>query len=537
LLVTGGTLPYTYSWAPVSGATSSLTGLAPGHYSVTVTDQNGGGCSESESFDLSNLNGPSLSFNQNNISCFGACNGSVIAVSTGTAATTFTWSTGSNVAGSGTACAGVITLTASANGCKAVHSFSLTENPKLELAYFLKPVSCINTCDGIVDLQPIGGKLSYSFAGTTASNISQTPTLCAGNYTLSVTDAAGCRLDSVIALKNPAPISPTVNSLNSSCSSVPDGSASVAVSGGKPNYKYLWHGPASYTANTGNITNIFSGTYSLSVTDSLGCKKDSVLQIITTVTIDANAGPDTVVCPGSSVVLSGLSSVGAVDYKWFQLPGTSVSATTPSFVLANAEDGLIYRYELLTISSTPGCTDRDTIVISTYSIPYIDAGPSYTIPVFATVTIGGNPTTSGAIGSVTWSPAFSLSDINLENPVASNTIGMTYTASLAYGKGCIVSDTMQVLLYPEVKINNGFSPNNDGKNDYWYIDYLEQFPDNTVEIYNRWGEQLFYSKGYKTPFDGKYKGHNLPVGTYYYVIHLNHPAYPKPYTGPLTIFR
>ncbi len=96
---------------------------------------------------------------------------------------------------------------------------------------------------------------------------------------------------------------------------------------------------------------------------------------------------------------------------------------------------------------------------------------------------------------------------------------------------------MVVSLYPEVIINNGFSPNSDGKNDRWVIDYLEQFPENTVEIYNRWGEQLFFSRGYHTPFDGTYKGKKLPVGTYYYVIHLNHPAYPKPYTGPLTIFR
>jgi len=93
------------------------------------------------------------------------------------------------------------------------------------------------------------------------------------------------------------------------------------------------------------------------------------------------------------------------------------------------------------------------------------------------------------------------------------------------------------VLFPEVKISNGFSPNGDGKNDTWIIDYIDQFPDNTVEIFNRWGEQLFYSKGYATPFNGNFHGKDLPVGTYYYVINLNHPAYTKAYTGPLTIFR
>ncbi|MGZ3900678.1 MAG: T9SS type B sorting domain-containing protein, partial [Bacteroidia bacterium] len=53
----------------------------------------------------------------------------------------------------------------------------------------------------------------------------------------------------------------------------------------------------------------------------------------------------------------------------------------------------------------------------------------------------------------------------------------------------------------------------------------------------RWGELLFRSEGYNVPFDGKYNNKDLPVGTYYHIINLNHPAYPKPYTGPLTIFR
>ena len=103
--------------------------------------------------------------------------------------------------------------------------------------------------------------------------------------------------------------------------------------------------------------------------------------------------------------------------------------------------------------------------------------------------------------------------------------------------GCFNSDTVTVYVYPEIKIPNGFSPNGDGKNDVWQIDFIDQFPDCEVEVYNRWGEQLFYSKGYAIPFNGQYKGKNLPVGTYYYVVKLNHPNYPKPYTSPLTIFR
>ena len=96
---------------------------------------------------------------------------------------------------------------------------------------------------------------------------------------------------------------------------------------------------------------------------------------------------------------------------------------------------------------------------------------------------------------------------------------------------------MHVYLYPELNITSGFTPNSDGKNDLWIIDYIDQFPAVTVDIFNRWGDSIFSSTGYETPFDGKYKGADLPVGTYYYVIKINHPGYPKPITGPLTIFR
>lgn len=536
LNVTGGTTPYTFSWSPVASSASTVTGLAPGSYTVKVTDQNGAGCAETINFDLSNLSSPSLSYSQTNVSCFSLCNGSVNAISTGTAATTFSWSTGSSSANSGSTCAGILSLTASANGCQTVKSFTILQPPELEFNYNVKNLSCLNACDGLLTLQPLGGELMYTFAGTTASNTNQTSTLCAGDYTFTITDALGCQVDSVVQLKNPTPITTTLNSANSSCSSMADGSATVVVSGGTPKYSYLWNGPASFTADAVSISNIFSGSYTLSVTDSLGCRKDSVLQIVTTVTIEANAGRDTLACPGSSIQMSGLKSAGAVSFRWSQLfPASSLTvATTPTFALTNATDS--YTFELLATSSVAGCFDRDSVVVTIYTVPYLDAGPSYTIPVFSSVTIGGNPTTGGA-GTVTWSPGFTLNDVNIENPVASNSVAITYTASLAYGSGCIVSDTMQVVLYPEIRINNGFSPNGDGKNDRWYIDYLEQFPDNTVEVFNRWGERLFNSKGYQTPFDGTYKGKDLPVGTYYYIIRLNHPAYPEPYTGPITIFR
>jgi len=101
-------------------------------------------------------------------------------------------------------------------------------------------------------------------------------------------------------------------------------------------------------------------------------------------------------------------------------------------------------------------------------------------------------------------------------PVISDTLGcsgvpITFTITIEPSANNIA----QTLVIP-----NTFTPNGDGINDTWVIKSLENYPNCTVEIYNRWGEKLYSSIGYAIPWDGTYKGANLPVGTYYYIINL-----------------
>jgi len=67
-------------------------------------------------------------------------------------------------------------------------------------------------------------------------------------------------------------------------------------------------------------------------------------------------------------------------------------------------------------------------------------------------------------------------------------------------------------------IPNVFSPNGDGINDKWEVPHLAKYPGCSVQIFTRYGQQIFYSDGYDQPWDGTFKGKLMPVGTYYYVI-------------------
>ena len=78
-----------------------------------------------------------------------------------------------------------------------------------------------------------------------------------------------------------------------------------------------------------------------------------------------------------------------------------------------------------------------------------------------------------------------------------------------------------------VEIFNEFSPNGDGINDYFQIDGIENYPNNRLEIYNRWGNIVFEMKAYDNSWDGtstvRYtieKDNKLPIGVYFYILHL-----------------
>ncbi|MRX68642.1 DUF11 domain-containing protein, partial [Flavobacterium resistens] len=73
-----------------------------------------------------------------------------------------------------------------------------------------------------------------------------------------------------------------------------------------------------------------------------------------------------------------------------------------------------------------------------------------------------------------------------------------------------------------LKIWNEFSPNDDGQNDTFYIDCITQYPDNELSIFNRWGNLVYFKKGYDNTWDGKEKGSakTLPEGTYFYILDL-----------------
>jgi gliding motility-associated-like protein len=140
-------------------------------------------------------------------------------------------------------------------------------------------------------------------------------------------------------------------------------------------------------------------------------------------------------------------------------------------------------------------------------------------------------------GPFTWSPTSGLSNGSSANPIASPATTTTYTVSMQVG-GCTYSASVLVEVIRRILPPNTITPNGDGKNDVWLIVGIEDYPGAEVLIFDRWGQKVFSSTGYREPWDGTRNGNRLPDATYYYHIQLNQlEGRAPPYTGFISIVR
>jgi gliding motility-associated-like protein len=151
-------------------------------------------------------------------------------------------------------------------------------------------------------------------------------------------------------------------------------------------------------------------------------------------------------------------------------------------------------------------------------MPAVNAGPD------KVVLEGGQVTLTPSVNSIApvtylWTPSTYLNNPAISNAVVNSPLtDMTYLLKVTTDNGCSATDQVFVKLLKKVAIPNIFSPNGDGVHDTWVIQYLESYPGCTVDIYNRYGQHIYHSEGYGTPWDGKVNGKPVPVGTYYYIV-------------------
>ncbi len=194
-----------------------------------------------------------------------------------------------------------------------------------------------------------------------------------------------------------------------------------------------------------------------------------------------------------------------------------------TFVLTITETASIYR-----------CYNNDSVTVNLY--------PSTDLEVTEdTFVISGQSiqleATGGPFDQYRWEPETGLDNPTAYNPIATPPESTWYFVFVLNGYGCEEVDSLFIDVIEDIQAYNVFSPNGDGINDYFEIKNAERYPKMLVEVYSRWGDQLFSTVGYGSgnEWDGTARGKEAPVGTYYYIIIPYQGA--KPISGNVTIIR
>lgn len=545
--ITGGVPPYSINWAGPGGTTVALdttdvSGLCGGEYILTVTDARG--CTNATPFTVASGLPIAANLVFQGETCNGPCDGTASVAPTGGSGSgyTYNWQPG-NPVGQGTdqvsgLCPGnwTVTITDGA-GCDTTYAFTIAPFTPITPVATVQQVPCNGACNGSISLNTTGGVGNLSYAWTpdpgTGQGTATAGGLCAGQYSVTITDAAGC--DTVVSytITEPTALLAVVDTVvSTSCNSAPDGAVDISISGGAGGYTVAWAGPNGFVSGAEDINGLFTGSYQAIVTDSAGCQTTVQVNVGTLNNLTANAGPDVFMCSGGDVVLDGSGSQGGSTYQWTDAQGGPVG--TDTIVNLGAMPDGVYTY-VLTVTDGP-CTDADTVVFTVWPMPIADAGPDKVVYVEGTTGLGGSP--SGPPGSsFVWQPDSLLNNGGVPNPDATVNATTWFQLTVTSTEGCVGIDSVLVTVVPEVKVPSGFTPNGDGHNDTWVLDFAVLFPDIDVQVFSRWGEPLFRSIGYHVPWDGKYDGKLVPMGTYYYVIELHDPRFPEALTGPLTVIR
>lgn len=275
----GGTGPYQYFW-PNSFQGSCQMGLFANSYVVTATDANG--CSQQIAVDVQNVPGPVAGIiNAQDVSCFGVCDGSATVGIVGGSSGPFTvqWDAGTGSQISPTAsnlCAGIYGVQITdTNGCSASTSVTIVEPPILLVNTTSTDPLCNNSCNGTAYVDVVGGTTTYAYqwvnsTGITIGNNDSIANLCAGTYSILVTDAHGCQEGETFILDNPPLLTGSSTIQNVSCFGSCDGQMSVTPLGGTSPYTVSW-GTNAGNQQTPTAYGLCNGAYTATVTDFNGC--------------------------------------------------------------------------------------------------------------------------------------------------------------------------------------------------------------------------------------------------------------------------
>ncbi|MFN0201323.1 MAG: choice-of-anchor L domain-containing protein [Bacteroidia bacterium] len=515
----GGGGSYTYTWDtnPAQyGATG--TNLFAGTYTITVDD---GNCTKTHNLAVTQPPALTISSSSSGLNCNGDVNATATVIVTGgTLPYTFSWATNplqASFTATGLAAGDYPFYLIDANGCKTYTIQSIIDPPALNLTQSQTNVRCYGNSSGSATVNVTGGTPPYLYAWTGGVSTTATATgLFAGNYTVVVTDAKGCQISTSYTIIQPfEPIDIVLNADSVSCFGSNDGTASVVAFGGTPPYTYTWNTNPQQFGTT--AINLISKTYTVIVKDANNCTYNksiyvpSPLRIKTTV-LDKNDAFCNLA--NGSIQVGSINGNAPYTYSWTPVEGNNA-------LLANIPEG---QYEVF-VTDVKGCKDSLTTQIGNMPPPIaaFESTPAATDVIFLNnANIGFINQSTGNIASYLW-------NFGDGNVATTKNTSHTFIDSGSYVVMLIAFDphnacpdtamaTYHITPNGDIFVPNAFTPNDDGKNDYFFVSG-NGVTAMTCLLYDRWGKEITkLTQLYETWNGTDRNGKSVPEGTYIYKI-------------------
>ena len=317
------------------------------------------------------------SLQKRNVTCAESADGQLEAViQDGQEPFVYAWSTGAITPTIQNLSAGMysVTITDAKGNTLTLHETISAPAPIVVTESVSNP-SCSGVADGSITLDVTGGTGSYTYSWSNGSSLQNLTGIPGGLYTVTVTDSSNCAVEKSFMLTNSSLISATASLRHPSCSQA-NGSIDITPNGGVAPYTYLW----SNGATTEDITSLSAGTYTVKITDALGCSTDKSFAIQINNTLMVNYAVTSISCLGDAL--------GAIDL--------SVAGGTPPYAIQWL-DG-------------PTTEDRTGLTNGSYTVKVTDAaGCSTQVSIYVfkkeltVATEVNEPVCSGDLGSISLS--------------------------------------------------------------------------------------------------------------------------------------
>lgn len=292
----------TYLWSDNSTG-QTLTTSGAGTYAVTVTDANG--CDASSTIVVTAATPPAVDLGADTMACAG------FTLDAGSGYVSYLWNDASTGQTLNASAAGTYAVTVvDANACEGTDDIVISLSD-LGLTLSYSGIPCMGDTTGSVSADAIGGTQPYTYLWSNNQTTNPISGLGAGTYSVTVTDNMACTVEASTTLNEPATLLQTGHSsTDATCSTCPDGSATVSATGGGAPYGYFWENGN----DTDSRNDLLPGTYTVTVTDANGC------QMVETITISFTSGVGTIAANQATVSIFPNPNNGLFTLLFAQLP-------------------------------------------------------------------------------------------------------------------------------------------------------------------------------------------------------------------------